>query len=427
MQRIDPQELRELTRRIIASGELGRSRTYAAILEYLVECSIAGETPKEAAIAVDVLGRESDFDVARDSIVRVHIYHLRNKLDSYFAKYGEREKFQIEIPKGQYMIGLRDETGPAGAEEEPPAAEPAGTAARRNGWMPWLTGLAALLLLLNLLYLLSRPADETAPFAAVVSQGPWRAIFDDQAPILLVVGDYFIFGELDEAGNVERMVREFDINSAEDLDTLFMLDPELADRYYNLGLTYIPNGVAEAMMELMPVLYDQGRRISLKLASEINASDLTSNHVIYLGYISGLDILQDLVFNSSGLTVGSTFDELRVRDGSRSFVSDSGILNTGGEYRDYALVSTFPSPRGYRFLVVAGMRDAGLINAAQQISEAGSLGAIVDEVEAAGLEPPGAWEALFEVYGFDHTNFDAGMVYSGPLDPQRIWSGRGGF
>src|SRR5690606_12791078 len=101
---ITPEELRALCERIIRSGELGRSRTYAAILEYLAECAITGTNPKEVAIAMDVLGRETDFDVGKDSIVRVHVYHLRNKLNTYYARAGSNEKYRLEIPKGQYML-----------------------------------------------------------------------------------------------------------------------------------------------------------------------------------------------------------------------------------------------------------------------------------------------------------------------------------
>src|SRR5690554_4661808 len=113
MHPLDPQELRDLTRRIIASGVLGRSRTHAAILEYLVECTLAGDSPKEAAIAVDVLGREADFDVGRDSVVRVQLYHLRNRLDAYYRDEGRDEPYRLSIPKGQYSIEV--ERRPTGA------------------------------------------------------------------------------------------------------------------------------------------------------------------------------------------------------------------------------------------------------------------------------------------------------------------------
>ena len=99
MQQLDKEALYALTDRIINSGVLGRSKTYGAILRYLVECSLNGKTPKEAAIAVDVLGRDASFDVSKDSVVRVHIYHLRNKINLYYSSYGTQESYRLEIPQ----------------------------------------------------------------------------------------------------------------------------------------------------------------------------------------------------------------------------------------------------------------------------------------------------------------------------------------
>src|SRR5690606_32679826 len=114
---IEPDELRALCQRIIQSGELGRSRTYASILEYLAEQAITGASPKEVSIAMDVLGRGADFDVGKDSIVRVHIYHLRNKLDAYYVRHGRNEAWRLDIPKGQYMLSATRNEQEAAPEE----------------------------------------------------------------------------------------------------------------------------------------------------------------------------------------------------------------------------------------------------------------------------------------------------------------------
>jgi len=146
MTEFNSEDLQALTDRIINSGVLGRSKTYGAILRYLVECSIAGKTPKEAAIAVDVLGRDAEFDVSRDSIVRVHIYHLRNKINQYYARYGKQEKYRLNIPKGQYII-----TTSLNEEAEEPARGMTGKPLGRQSVTPLLAALASILLLLNLL------------------------------------------------------------------------------------------------------------------------------------------------------------------------------------------------------------------------------------------------------------------------------------
>lgn len=412
---ISPEELRALCVRIIKSGDLGRSRTYAAILEYLAECAIAGTNPKEIAIAMDVLGREADFDVGKDSIVRVHIYHLRNKLNAYYARQGLTETWRIDIPKGQYMLV-------ATPNEAPPAAEPlsvTGKPLRRASFTPWLAGLALVLLALNLV--LPRGGGDTGNANPFLGTSLWRPMLDDQLPVLVLIGDYYIMGELDQSGMVRRMVREFDINSRQDLQAS-QARGRSAD-YFNLDLSYMPTSTAEALLQVLRVFGADTRRVQVKMISELNTNDLVGNHIIYLGYLSGLRGLSDLMFAASGLSVGLTFDELIELDTDARFTSSSGLSIGEASYRDYGMISTFPAPGGgTQFVLLAGMRDEGLINLSEEVTEVAELQALE---QALGLSGEGeSWEALYEVLGYDNTNFDARLVYSQQLDTNVVWETR---
>jgi hypothetical protein len=414
MTQIDIDELHALTERIINSGVLGRSKTYGAILRYLVECSIRSDTPKEAAIAIDVLGREADFDVSKDSIVRVHIYHLRNKINLYYSRLGKQETYRIEIPKGQYIINTLLN------EDKSTGTSLTGKALDRPSYTPWLIGLVVVLLILNLL-----PFDDDDPVSAdtalpLLGMQPWGAFFDDDLPILLVIGDYFIFGEVDDTGNVTRMVREFDINSTEDLDRFRANNPKVGDHYYNLDLSYIPISIASAMTRIMPVLEPKVDRVRVKMMSELETADLAGSHILYLGYLSGVDTLLDLMFADSGLSIGNTYDELINLETNEYFIGSSG-LSGADRFQDYGMVSTFPAPNGNQFLLVAGMRDEGLVNIARVITTPDALAELSDE-----LAPDGAnsFEALYEVLGYDKTNFGGELVYTRPLDTKVIWETR---
>src|SRR5688572_541566 len=170
---LEPDELRALCDRIIKSGELGRSRTYAAILDYLAECALTNTAPKEAAIAVDVLGREADFDVGKDSIVRVHIYHLRSKLATYFARHGANEKYRLDIPKGQYMLVSSLNTPEALPEVPTPQLSVTGKELSRRSYTPWLAGAALIALALNLMFF---PTEQNTPLAGnpYANTGLWQ-------------------------------------------------------------------------------------------------------------------------------------------------------------------------------------------------------------------------------------------------------------
>jgi hypothetical protein len=416
----DQEEIRTQAAKIAASGVLGRSRFYASLLDYLVSCTLEGRAPKEIEIAADVFGRKGDFDPSQDSMVRVYAHNLRQKLQQYYASAGSDEPRQLSVPRGEYRLTLVDTV----AAEESPVATPAAQRFRPS----W--SIAVVLLLgvgiaagMAIEGRLQAPAPDASPYAAIAESPIWQPLLDDDLPILVVVGDYFIFGEVDSMGNIERLVREFSINSSRDLADLVMYDPEAAARYMDLDLTYLPRSAAFALRDLLRVLYTSAKPVRIISMSELNVADVKTSHIVYVGYISALDKLLDFVFASSQLAVGETFDELILRTSNVTYASEAGIPTEHGNYRDYGLFSTFPGPGGNQLFIVAGMRDPGLMQTAQELSEAMHL-SVIEQVAAA--QSPGdspAFELLFEVTGNSRTNLDAMIVHSAALDYGKIWGG----
>jgi hypothetical protein len=120
------------------------------------------------------------------------------------------------------------------------------------------------------------------------------------------------------------------------------------------------------------------------------------------------------------LAIGSTYDELIDVDTDAVYASSSGLSVGPSSYRDYGMVSTFPAPGGTQYLLLAGMRDEGLVNLAEELMDPANLASL----RGAELPETTAWEALFEVLGYDNTNFDAKLVYRKGLDTQVIWDSK---
>jgi hypothetical protein len=423
--------LKEQAATIVQSGALGRSRSYARLLEFLVECAGNGRTPKELEIAMEVFGRGADFDPSQDSMVRVYAHNLRQKLEHYYATTGRNEPRPLVLARGEYRISLAAAGEPAPAED--PAAPAAGSqsvAAAVTGpaaaWSRWrLAAAGAALVAVGValgagIALRSTPA----PAAAQVAKSPlWADMLDDELPLLLVVGDYYIYGELDERGDVARLVRDFGIGSAKELDELMKNDTTLLARYLDLDLTYLPTGSASALLDVARVLYTSNKPVRIVSMSEMNEVDLKSSHVIYVGYLSALDKLEDFVFASSTLAIGYTYDELRNLDTGEFYTSEAGMPEANRNYRDYAFISTFPGPGGNQLMIVAGTRDAGLMQAAHALTDSMFVASMEQQrPDSAKAEPP-SFEMLYEVTGYGRTNLDAMLVHTAALNYQQIWGG----
>ena len=89
---------------LLTSGVLGRSHNLALVLKFICEKHFEGQASQitEHAVAVEALGRRSDFDPQVDTIVRVTTYQLRKRLQEIYAGPGVSRPVQLHIPAGQY-------------------------------------------------------------------------------------------------------------------------------------------------------------------------------------------------------------------------------------------------------------------------------------------------------------------------------------
>src|ERR1035438_9916013 len=90
--------------RLINSHSLRGSEALCKLLRYLADRALdhPGVALKEYQIAIEVLGRSSDFDPQSDSSVRVQAGRLRVKLEEYYAGEGQHDSVIVELPKGSY-------------------------------------------------------------------------------------------------------------------------------------------------------------------------------------------------------------------------------------------------------------------------------------------------------------------------------------
>ena len=95
---------------------------------------------KETTIALEFLGRGSNFDSRYDNAVRMNVSRLRSRLVAYYAGDGSEDSLVIDIPKGSYVPTFHLRTVP-----KTKTANKAPQKRRKvNGWARYLWGLSIL-------------------------------------------------------------------------------------------------------------------------------------------------------------------------------------------------------------------------------------------------------------------------------------------
>jgi hypothetical protein len=401
--------------RITASGALGRSAVLQKLFDFLLERSTAGAAPKEAEVAVTVFGDSLRPNAPQDASVRVSVHRLRQKLADYYDGPGREDLVRLEIPRGEYRLVAR------GVGEA--LAAPSSSQAfdwRRPGLMAG-AALAGLVVLNLAAWAWWTTSGGHSEIARERQTPPWASLFDGHRPVTLVLGDYYIFGEVDRQKGVDRLVREYSINSPIELDDYRMAHPDVQNRYVDLDLYYLPVASATALRNIMPLLAPTARDrdlVRVVLASDVTPEMLRQNDIVYVGYLSGLGALRDPVFAGSRFSVGETYDVLIDQTAQKRYASQEGGPNDADQQqRDLGYFSAFRGPAGNRIIVIAGARDMGMTQTAEEVTNPAMLEQLQKAVHGAD-----AFEALYDVQGIRRSNLGGHLVVAAPLKTDRIWS-----
>jgi hypothetical protein len=420
---LPPATLAEVER-VRASGVLGASGRLVELFEYLVARSGEERSPKEAEIALTVFGKTDADSMRDDPVARVYVHRLRKRLDEFYLRQGMPGGVRLDIPKGDYRIVCAD-----------PSASPTLAAAgisliqttdgraaatgqpRKARWGTIAAAAAALLVAGNIgawALIANKPAAETT----IADTTMWSEIAKSERPLLVVVGDYYMFGEYENQVSLKRLIRDFAINSKEDLIHHYRDDPKQFDRYSDVALQYLPASAAYALTDLAPVMKSD-REVQVVLASELTPDKLKSSDIIYVGLLSGMGALRDPVFAQSKFRFGESFDEIIDGTSGKHYVSEAFVAAPSDTmYRDYGFFSTFRGPTGNRIAILSGSRDTAVMGVAEKLTQVASLEKLQEKLTRAE-----DFEALFEVKGQKHVNLETHVLASYALNSPSIWTG----
>jgi len=423
---VDPEAIRRHLEKLLISDQLGKSEAGRKLLVYLVERSLRNDTPKEIEIAVDVLGKGASFNGAEDSAVRVAVRTLRQKLAEYYATAIHLDGFQFVIPKGGYRLTFAP-AQPNGRSAELPqdltsseghptpeigrAPAPAPSPAAR----PWKWSLAVVTCLLAVSVLLNAmlwqehaqaPAD---PVRARVRASPiWSDFVASRRPLTLVLGELFMYTQLDSRTGRTLTVRDTQINSSEELRAFLASNPAFAAERGQRYVSMVQKSAAIGMAAILQIVDRPGRQINVTVRDELQAEQILNNDIIYVGPLTGLGPLLGYYESRSRYRFDPTTSTLTDVEAHKAF-SPQGTLSA--ERLDYALAAKFLGPNGNHIMVLtAGVRNAGVLQVVRTVTSPAGLARLESKLRATAGALPDSFEALLTVAGFRQTDLSADVI-----------------
>jgi hypothetical protein len=113
---------------VLASPHFCNSKRYPALLRYIVEKALAGESQslKERTIGVEVFDRSPSYDTNADTVVRYTAGEVRKRLSLHYHELEEKPAIQIALPVGSYVpefLHLPEDSREHQASAAPPTHE----------------------------------------------------------------------------------------------------------------------------------------------------------------------------------------------------------------------------------------------------------------------------------------------------------------
>src|SRR5215467_549059 len=165
--------------RIVSSKAFKTSEVHRNLFNYLAEKSLGGEAHnlKEYTVGLDVFGKPASYDPRQESVVRMHVGRLRQKLAEYYRTEGTDDPVIVDLPKGGFALTFETRPvplAPLPVEVVAPVALPL-PEPRRFSIREVALAAALLLALVAATYLGVRLSSVQKAETAAPAPGPWTA------------------------------------------------------------------------------------------------------------------------------------------------------------------------------------------------------------------------------------------------------------
>jgi hypothetical protein len=368
------EQIRTQLDRVLTSPLFRSSHRCQALLRYVTERAIAGDTAnlKERALGIDVFGRAPDYDTNADPIIRTTAGEIRKKLAQYYQDPGHAGELRIELNRGAYVPEFHSPPSDPAAAEPPPAVPPA---------QPRWSKVSLALIAVGALAILAVPLGLlSARWQTSDLDRFWRPMLDSPGGVLFSIAQPRVYNFRSDSrqAEIEKMIEGMApsaFESSQQLIPLSQLVP-MWDRYMALG-------DVTCLLRLASVFEKRGKAYRVRSEATTSFSDLRERPAVLVGAFDNAWTLRAV--GEMRYTFYKDFQGLElVRDRDHPELTDWKLVNSWPYWNipnDYAIVSRVFDQHTDRMVVVAaGITHFGTAGAGEFLSNPQYFGEAVPQL-----------------------------------------------
>jgi hypothetical protein len=395
----DKDELLAQLNRINKRSAIGRSKNYRKLLGYLAnrgfsaddEQSAAHKTPKEIEIAIDVFGKNVEFNPAEDSTVRVHISNLRKKLETYYEEESDNEPFRISIPSGGYrLLFTESASGNLSTDKNQPAQSVADTKSSKSFFSKKLVvAFVTLSIVVHITLVLKGEYVSTEP--KEIEHKIWSNVLGFDQPVIIALGDGFV---------IDQQAKY------------------VSDSMDKASLKLVSEGSVIALKNIVS-MFDEPKFPQIRLASNLTAKEIRHYNVIYIGDFKSMGKLGDY-FKGSNFKFNSKQNTIDRKGSELSYPAPQDFTH---KYIDHGIFARIDGPRDHKIYIIAGFSDSSILQISWFFTTNSYLFSdnFADKMTKYGLDNYNNFELLFKVPSLEGIDLTYKIVSGDKVDEKLIW------
>ena len=376
---LEAEAIRAQVERILQNKNLRLSEVQRRLFSYLADKSLSGEADelKEYTLGLDAFGKPPSYDPRQESVVRMHVARLRQKLADYYRLEGVNDPILVDLPKGGFKVTFLP---------RPPAPQiPARVIEALLGrWRRPEMALAAALLTLvaGALYFAARPVkaqrtgSESAAALSPELEQLWSPLLASNRPLVVCIATP-AHGD----------------SGAGTASGAFLLGQFLAPHKLHVLLT-------------------RGDLLSMP--------EIAMDNVVFIGPVTGNRQLEAVPVDQQIVLEPDGIRNLNPRPGEPEFLPDRASRNSPDVEESHALVSHIPGLYGNGdILYLSGNRISSVLAAVQALTDPVLARTLVAKMKTSTGGVPRYYQLVLQVKSMDDMPVDISYLFHRELSGSR--------